>query len=172
MTNLLGALLSHFAGLLSAPMTTNPNVIYLKEVLGVESVLADKNADLLSQNAMPVEGSGSIFFLGEQTLSNPNQKELLYKMVAAMGYSPKQVYVAECNEFTQSSYFSIVETFSPVAIVVLGHQKNLNEDFESPASKVFYTHSLQSLQQNADLKKETWAELKKVMNYLKSQTLK
>lgn len=147
---------------------------YLNDVLGIESVVMPA---VERSNELVVEGQGPILFLGSTILSEPREKELLHKMIVAMGLDPAQVYIAE----GEPSSLDVLKNYDFKILILMG--SDVSESLQDPSSqkkwiwselfyeqnwKILITYDPKSLLKNPDLKKQAWNDLKKVIPLLKA----
>ncbi len=114
-------------------METSSFYRYLNDVLGIESIVTP--AAEKGQNVQ-VEGEGPVMFLGASVLSDPHEKELLSKMIVAMGLDPARVYVAE----GEPTSFKAIANYSFRMLVLLGSEvcRNLTgNSFEAIRGELF-----------------------------------
>lgn len=163
------------AGLLEAESA------YLRDVLGVESILWPVSIAPVEPHWVVSEGSGDLgFILVILPQQRSDQLQLLRKIYAALNYGDQDVHIWQWPE---SKYVPAPITWPEhlKTLVVLGSSTaaavkydinrflfGSNSNVDVPLGeiaakgekKVLITHGLYELLQNPDLKKATWQHLK------------
>lgn len=128
----------------------NPKEIYLdfvKNVLGVKSIVTSHE-----EKTLP-----ALFLVQDLSTYNEAEKELLNKMVAAVGIEKSKYEVIQFEKGMQPS--------CEICILLLDE---VIEDLQTHSNQVI-TFSPRKLIQNSELKRKAWDDLKKVVQFFKAK---
>ncbi|HVK61569.1 MAG TPA: hypothetical protein VM432_08470 [Bdellovibrionales bacterium] len=151
-------------------------VNYLKNVLGIESIVFDSVVVSSADSATDVrisaiEGAPKMLVFGAALKGSlpfeGEARELLEKMIQAMKLTLKEVVLIEwtpATEVVPESVQTLMSTFEALPRLVFGNEAAVTL---RAGSGDVATHSVSTLLRRPELKKETWTHLQKVMKALK-----
>jgi|GEM_PF-5187987 len=106
----------------------------------------------------PKTPSGLLFFVSQDDINSPGARELLHKMVGALGLSAETARIEELSD-AQNHQNSDID-FGGNLAVVLGEDAAYRLGlFDGTGVRALVSHSLSSLLADAGLKRESWSHL-------------
>lgn len=167
-------------------MSVNPRVDYLKNVLGIKSVMLPKNFEksTTSLTPTPIEvafqtrGNGPVLFLGQfqkqtEAAFAIDELQLLEKIIVALKLRFEATCIAKVAQVTPENLFQFLNENQFSYVIVLGNsfdhilpETKLNEEVVINNIKLLNTFHPREMIDNPDLKKDAWVGFKKIMENL------
>ncbi len=186
-----GLIVGNRADSLRRYMTANTKIDYLKNVLGIKSIMLPINyepstvsnsQDLARQETVEMSfqtrGGGGVLFLGSssgdsQETFTVQELQLLEKIIVALKLRFEKTSIAKIQKTPREALLSYLQEnqFSYIflldsGVTALFPESHLNEEVVINNMRLFNTFHPKEMIDNPELKKDAWAGFKKIMENL------